>query len=483
MALCLGWKGHFVDASPTNTVMEASMPDSQEEIQIRDTEGTLLLDYVRAVETALEENNNADIRKLAGDIHDADLADLIEHLRGEQRGELIEALGEHFNPGTLSELEEPVRDQVIDAMPNEQVAEAVRELESDDAVYLLEDLKESEQTDILAKLPKQERISLQRSLEFPDDSAGRLMQTDFISVPPFWSVGQTIDYMRDEEDLPESFSQIWVVDPSHHLIGRVALDRLLRTKRPVSIDDITSTDVNQITAEQDQEEVALEFERYDLMSAPVVDDDGRLLGVVTVDDVMEVLQEEAEEDIHRLGGVGDESITDSVFSTTRSRFVWLLVNLVTAVLASWVISLFDATIEQMVSLAVLMPIVASMGGNAGTQSMTVAVRALATRDLGRVNAVRVVLRETLVGLLNGLMFALIIGGVAYFWFGSDTLGIVIASAMVINMLVAGLFGILIPMALDNLDIDPAVASGAFVTTVTDVVGFLAFLGLAAIWLV
>lgn len=289
--------------------------------------------------------------------------------------------------------------------------------------------------------------------------------------------------MREEEDLPDSFTQIWVVDPTHHLIGRVALDRLLRSQRPILIDDITSTDLNQITAEQDQEDVALEFERYDLMSAPVVDIDGRLLGVVTADDVMEVIQEEAEEDIHRLGGVGDESITDSILRTIRSRFIWLLVNLATAVLASWVISQFDATIEQMVSLAVLMPIVASMGGNAGTQSMTVAVRALATRDLGRVNAMRVILRETVVGLLNGMLFALIVGGVAYFWFGSDILGMVIAAAMVINMLVAGLFGILIPLALDTLDIDPAVASGVFVTTVTDVVGFFAFLGLAAIWLV
>ena len=464
-------------------LMETSMQDAREEIQIRDTEGALLRDFVRSVKNALEENNNAELRVLAGSIHDADLADLIEHLRSDQRGALIHALGEDFNPGTLSELEEPVRDQIIDAMPNEQVAEAVLELESDDAVYLLEDLEESEQSDILAKLPSHERLSLQRSLEFPEDSAGRLMQTDFISVPPFWSVGQTIDYMREEEDLPDSFTQIWVVDPTHHLIGRVALDRLLRSKRPILIDDITSTDLNQITAEQDQEDVALEFERYDLMSAPVVDMDGRLLGVVTADDVMEVIQEEAEEDIHRLGGVGDESITDSVLRTIRSRFIWLLVNLATAVLASWVISQFDATIEQMVSLAVLMPIVASMGGNAGTQSMTVAVRALATRDLGRVNATRVILREAVVGLLNGMLFALIVGGVAYFWFGSDILGMVIAAAMVINMLVAGLFGILIPLALDTLDIDPAIASGVFVTTVTDVVGFFAFLGLAAIWLV
>lgn len=458
------------------------MQDAPGEIEIRDSEGTLLPDFVRAIELALDEGKAGEVRALAGDIHDADLADLIEHLRGEQRGQLIDALGEDFNPGTLSELEEPVRDQVLESMPNEQVAEAVRELESDDAVYLLEDLEESEQSDILAKLPKSERVALERSLDFPEDSAGRLMQTDFISVPPFWSVGQTIDYMREEDDLPNDFTQIWVVDPSHHLIGRVPLDRLLRTKRPVTIEDITDLEVHQITAVEDQEEVALEFERYDLMSAPVVDADSRLLGVVTVDDIMEVLKDEAEEDIYRLGGVGDESITDTVLRTTRSRFVWLLVNLATAILASWVISLFDATIEQMVALAVLMPIVASMGGNAGTQSMTVAVRALATKDLGPVNAVRVITREALVGLLNGLLFAVIIGAVAYFWFGSDLLGMVIGVAMVINMLVAGLFGILIPMTLDSLDIDPAVASGVFVTTVTDVVGFFAFLGLAALWL-
>ena len=459
------------------------MQDAPEEIQLRDREGALLPEFVRAVELALEEDKDEEVRTLAGAIHDADLADLIEHLRAEQRAQLIEALGEDFSAGTLRELEEPVRDQVLEALSNEQVAEAVRELDSDDAVYLLEDLEESEQSDILAKLTKSERAALQRALEFPDDSAGRLMQSDYISVPPFWSVGQTIDYMRDEDDLPADFTQIWVVDPAHHLIGRVPLDRLLRSRRPVTIDDITDTEVHQITAEEDQEEVALEFERYDLISAPVVDNDGRMLGVITADDIMEVLQEEAEEDIHRLGGVGDESITDTVFRTLRNRFVWLLVNLATAILASWVISLFDATIEQMVALAVLMPIVASMGGNAGTQSMTVAVRALATHDLGPVNAARVITREALVGLVNGFLFAVIVGAVVYFWFGSYQLGLVIAAAMVINMAVAGLFGILVPMALEALDIDPAVASSVFVTTVTDVVGFFAFLGLAALWLV
>ncbi len=459
------------------------MSDAREDVQVRDEEGALLTDFVRSVEAAIEAGAKPEIRALAGNLREADLADLIELLKSDQRGRLIEALGSDFNPAALSELEEPVRDQVLDAMPNAQVARALRELESDDAVYLLEDMEEADQSEILAKLPKEERVALQRSLEYPEDSAGRLMQTEVITVPPFWSVGQTIDYMREEDDLPNAFTQVWVVDPAHHLIGRVPLDRLLRTKRPVSIAEITDTDLHQITAESDQEEVALLFERYDLMSAPVVDDDGRLVGVVTVDDIVEVIQEEAEEDIHRLGGVGHESITDTVLRTTRGRFAWLLVNLATAVLASWVISLFDATIEQMVALAVLMPIVASMGGNAGTQTMTVAVRALATRDLGPVNALRVISREVLVGILNGLLFAAIMGGVAYYWFGSDHLGFVIAAAMVINMVVAALSGILVPLGLDAMDIDPAVASSVFVTTVTDVVGFFAFLGLAALWLV
>ncbi len=459
------------------------MPETRDEIQVHDDEGALLAVYVRAVVAALDQDDKKQVRVLAGNIHDADLADLIELLHPGHRGQLIETLGKAFNPGTLSELEEPVRDQVLDAMPNEQVAKVVRELESDDAVYLLENMEEADQSEILARLPKENRAALERSLEYPEDSAGRLMQTEFIAVAPFWSIGQTIDHMREDDDLPSSFSEIFVVDPDFHLVGSVALNRLLRAKRPVIIEDITDRNIHAVNTHEDQEQVARDFERYDLISAPVTDDNDRLVGVITVDDVVEVIQEEAEEDIHRLGGVGDESITDSVFRTTRGRFLWLLVNLATAILASMVIGLFDATIDQMVSLAVLMPIVASMGGNAGTQTMTVAVRALATRDLGRVNALRVITRETVVGLLNGLLFAGIIGAVAYFWFGSDILGVVIATAMVINLLVAGLSGILIPIALDSMDIDPAVASAVFVTTVTDVVGFFAFLGLAAMWLV
>lgn len=458
------------------------MQDSATE-ELRDEEGSIRSEFLHAVSDALEVKDVSRARELTLNLHEADLADLIELLRPEERAALIEALGQDFKAQALPELEAAVRDQVLEDMPAEQVAEALQQLDSDEAVYLLEDLDKDEQKDILAKLPYFERIALQRSLEYPEDSAGRIMQTDLIAVPPFWSVGQTIDYMRVAEDLPDRFDEIFVVDPAYHLIGSVALNRLLRSKRPTRIESITDGEIRPIMVEADQEEVARQFERYNLTSTPVIDEDRRLVGVITADDIVEVVQEEASEDILAMGGVGGESVSDTVWETTRLRFTWLFANLITAILASVIISFFEATIEQMVALAVLMPIVASMGGNAGTQTMTVAVRALATQDLGRVNAVRVILRESAVGLLNGFLFALIMAAIAYFWFGSDQLGLVIGVAMIINLFAAALAGILIPLALDALDLDPAIASGVFVTTVTDVVGFFAFLGLAALWLV
>jgi magnesium transporter len=459
-----------------------AMQDAATEVELRDEEGSIRSDFLHAVSDALEADDIARVRALTLDLHEADLADLIQLLRPEERAELIAALGEDFKAAALPELDEAVRDQVLEDMPPEQVAEALQQLNSDEAVYLLEDLDKGDQKDILAKLPYFERIALQRSLEYPEDSAGRIMQTDLIAVPPFWSVGQTIDYMRVAEDLPDRFYEIFVVDPAYHLIGSVALNRLLRSKRPTTIESITDEDLRPIMVEADQEEVARQFERYNLTSAPVIDEDKRLVGVITAEDVVEVVQEEASEDILAMGGVGGESVSDTVWETTRLRFTWLFANLSTAILASMVISVFEATIEQMVALAVLMPIVASMGGNAGTQTMTVAVRALATQDLGRVNAVRVIIRESAVGLLNGLLFAVIMAAIAYFWFGSDELGLVIGVAMVVNLFAAALAGILIPLGLEALDLDPAIASGVFVTTVTDVVGFFAFLGLAALWL-
>jgi magnesium transporter len=459
------------------------MQDAAGEVELRDEEGGIRSDFLHAVVVALDDEDAAKVRGLTMPLHEADLADLIQLLRPEQRGLLISTLGDDFKPGALPELDESVRDQVIEAMPTEQVAEAIQQLDSDDAVYLIEDLDKEDQSDILAALPSFERAALERSLEYPDDSAGRIMQTDLIAVPPFWSVGQTIDFMSEADDLPDRFYEVFVVDPAYHLIGSAALNRLLRAKRTATVETITDRDVHPILAEADQEEVARQFERYNLTSAPVIDADRRLVGVITADDVVEVVQEEASEDILRMGGVAGESVSDSVWQTTRLRFTWLLANLVTAILASAVISLFDATIEQMVALAVLMPIVASMGGNAGTQTMTVAVRALATQDLGAVNALRVIGKETAVGVLNGLLFAVIMGGIVYFWFGSDQLGLVIGVAMIVNLIAAAVAGILIPLGLDALGLDPAIASGVFVTTVTDVVGFFAFLGLAALWLV
>lgn len=458
------------------------MVDAISDIIVRDEEGNISSHFVHLVTAAVDGRNEVELEALVGELHEADLADLIELLASGERREFISLLGESLNFNALSELDETVRDDVLDILPNKIVAEAVQELESDDAVYLLEDLDEGEKSEILSHLPAAERATLERSLEYPEDSAGRLMQTDFISVPGFWSVGQTIDFLRQSDDLPDSFQDIFVVDPAYHLLGKIGLDSILRTQRDISIRDIMESEQTIVNVELDQEEVAHIFERYNLISAAVADEFNRLVGVVTIDDVVDVIHEEASEDIHRLGGVGDESLADSVLSTASGRFAWLLINLATAILASMVISMFDATLEQMVALAVLMPIVASMGGNAGTQTMTVAVRSIATRDLVPINAGRVVTREILVGLINGCLFAVIIGVVAYFWFGDIRLGAVIAAAMAINMLVAGIAGIVIPIALDRLDIDPAIASSVFVTTVTDVVGFFAFLSLAAWWL-
>jgi magnesium transporter len=422
------------------------------------------------------------VRELASGLRAPDLADVLEWLGADERVTLIQALGASFDPEVLSELDAGVRDQLFKALPKDFLANAISQLETDDAAYVMEGLEEAEKQDLLARMPVSDRVALERNLEYPEETAGRLMQTDFVAVPPFWTVGQVIDHMREADDLPETFSDIFVVDPAYRVLGSVDLSRLLRSKRQVTVETIMDRDKHIIAATADQEEIAREFERYDLKSAPVADEHGRLVGAVTVDDVVEVIQEETEEDLRRLAGVGDESLADSVVNTVRNRIQWLALNLVTAMLSASVIKLFDASIEQMVALAVLMPIVASMGGNAATQTMAVAVRALATRELGRVNARRVIVREASVGLINGFVLATLLALVVYVVFGRGTLGIVIAAAMIFNLFAAALAGILIPLALDRLGFDPAVASGVFVTTVTDIVGFFAFLGLATLFL-
>lgn len=447
----------------------------------RDDDGSLSTAYVMRLESALEEGEIASTLIETRRLHEADLADLLEALPKDRGLQLVHELGEDFDFATLTELDESDRRSILEGMTPEQVAYGVRDLDNDDAVFILEDIDQPEQQEILAQIPFIERAALSKSLDYPDDSAGRRMQTDFIAVPPFWTVGQTIDYMRDAEDLPNEFYEIFVIDPTFRLVGTVALDKILRTQRPVKIEEIMLENRLTIPAIEDQEEASRLFERYDLVSAAVVDESERLVGVLTIDDIVDVIHEEAEEDIKRLAGVGDEDLSDKVLRAVKSRFTWLAVNLVTAVLASLVIGLFDATIEQMVALAVLMPIVASMGGNAGTQTMTVAVRAIATREIDNFNARRIILRELMVGLINGVIFAALIAGVTIIWFGNWPLGAVIAIAMVVNMISAALAGILIPLLLDKLEVDPAIASSAFVTTVTDIVGFFAFLGLAAWW--
>ncbi|WP_153768638.1 magnesium transporter [Labrenzia sp. CE80] len=450
-------------------------------LSVRDEEGHLNQAFIQAVEAAIEAEDAIGLLKLAGKLHEADTGDLIESLGEADRARFVRLLGDDFDYTALTETDEAVRLKLLETLPNEDIAEGLGDLDSDDAVYILEDMDAEDQAEILGELPYADRAQLQRALDYPESSAGRRMQTEFIAVAPFWTVGQTIDYMREARDLPDSFYEIYVVDPTFRLLGAVALDKVLRTTRDENVTSIMTETRHAVLATEDQEEVARRFERYNLVSSAVVDENERLVGILTVDDIVDVIQEEAEEDLRALAGVGDEEISDSVLTIARSRLTWLVVNLGTAVLASIIIALFEDTIEAMVALAVLMPIVASMGGNAGTQTMTVAVRGIATQELGARNMLRVLRREVLVGFLNGLALAVLIGLTAWAWFQSPGLGIVIAGSIIINMLFAGLSGLLIPIALDKVNVDPAIASSVFVTTVTDVVGFFAFLGIAALW--
>ena len=442
--------------------------------------------FVQTVVDALAAGDVAWVAALVDPLHPADIADLLQSLPTEGRHALVDVLRADFPSEVLSELDETVLDEVVDYLGVDKLAEALSDLDSDDAVEVVQELEADEQREVLDAIPVGDRTFIEEGLTFPEDSAGRLMQRELVSVPEFWTVGETIDFLRrtadeDEDSLPDVFYDIFVVDPAHHPVGAVSLSRLLRNKRPVRVADIMTTELHAIPVTMDQEEIAFLFRQRDLVSSPVVDADGRLVGAITVDDVVDVIDEEHEEDIMRLGGVQEGDLYSAITETTRLRFMWLLLNLATAIIASMVIGLFEATIQQMVALAVLMPIVASMGGNAGTQTMTVAVRALSTRELGPTNALRVIGKEVLVGGFNGVLFALITGIVAWGWFDSPAVGVVIGLAMVINMVVAGLAGTTIPLILERVGIDPAVGSSVFLTTVTDVVGFLSFLGLAA-WL-
>ncbi|TQV77940.1 magnesium transporter [Denitrobaculum tricleocarpae] len=442
----------------------------------------LSMELVFAVQDALAEERVTEIEDLVPGLHEADAADLLETLNRDERKLLVEILGSTFDPEILPNLDVSVREEVIEWLGPTGLARAVTELDSDDAVEVFEDLDEEFQHRILSQLPQAHRMILEEGLSYPEDSAGRLMQREFVVIPSAWTVGETIDYMRAAKDLPDDFYDLYIVNPKHHPIGFLPLSRVMRTKRHVRLTEFMETDLKTIPLTMDQEDVAYLFRQYGLVSAPVVDDAGRLLGVITVDDVVHIIDEEAGDDIMKMGGVSEPDLYSAVLDTTKARFTWLVVNLLTAILASLVISLFDATIEQIVALAVLMPIVASMGGNAGTQTLTVAVRSLAMKDLTEANATRFIGKELLIGTINGVLFAVLAGGVTWLWFESLSLGIVIAAAMVINMVVAGLSGTLIPLGLEKVGVDPAIASSVFLTTVTDVIGFFAFLGLAAAFL-
>ncbi len=450
---------------------------------IRDADGAFDHELVEKVSQALLLSDLTTLRGVVEDMHEADLGALLEALDADERPRLISLLGADFDFTALTEVDDAVREEILEELSAQTVAEGVRELDTDDAVYILEDMDEADKQEVLDRLTPAERIVLQQGLDYPENSAGRRMQSEILAVPAFWTVGQTIDHLRQTENLPERFFEVLVADPAHHFVGSVPLDRLLRTQRPVAIATLVDEDSRAVNATDDIEDVARLFQRYNLIATPVIDEAGRLVGVLTIDDIVDVIEQAADDDVKQLGGVdADEELSDSVPQIARSRFRWLFVNLITAFLAAAVMSLFEAQLTQLVALAILAPIVASQGGNAATQTMTVAVRALATRELGSWNIRRFFTRELIVALINGVAFALITGVVAAFWFGNLWLGFVIGIAMVINLVAAALAGVAIPFLLDRADIDPAVSSGTFVTTVTDVVGFFAFLGTATILL-
>jgi len=436
----------------------------------------------RAVETiraAIESGDAAAIDAAMEPLHAADIADLLEQIDPAERRALLALWSGGIDGEILSEIDESIRDEVIGALPREVLTEAVRELESDDVVDLIEDLEEPQQEMILGALPQDERVAVEKSLTYPEHSAGRLMQREVVVAPEHWTVGEAIDFLRAQTELPDQFYHVILVDPAHRPVGYVTLGKLMSSKRTVRLRDITEDSFRTMNVLEEEGDVAYAFNQYHLISAPVVDEGGRLVGVITIDDAMAVLDEEHEEDVLMLAGVaGEASVADGVLATVRQRIPWLVVNLFTASLSAFVISRFEGTLVAIVALAALMPIVASTGGIAGTQSLAVAVRALATRDLTASNAARVVRRELVAGLLNGLLLAGLLGLGGALISGDALIGGVLALAMIVNQIVAATGGVLVPLALHRIGLDPALASGTFVTTLTDVMGYLAFLGFA-----
>ena len=439
-------------------------------------------EFIDKIIVDIEAANNLEIKSSLKDLHAADIAELLEFLSTNQRTYLLNQLDSEDYTDVLAELDDSIIDQTVNLLQHEKVAKSISDMETDDAVGLIESLEPDTQKKILDKVSAEDREIFNESLNYPEDTAGRRMQKEIVSMPSFWTVGQAIDYLRDEEELPEDFFELFIVDPSNKPLGSVSVSKVLRSNRKIRLNDITIESPIFIPADMDQEEAAMTFEKYSLVSAGVVDKNGRLIGRLTADDIMWVLQEEAEEDILRMGGVIETEMNQGIIKSTRKRFIWLFLNLLTAILASIVISLFDASIEKMVALAVLMPIIASMGGNAGTQTLTLTVRALATKDLVQNNRRKIFSKEISISILNSIIFAIITAVAAQLWFQDFYLSIIVGSAMVVNILSAGFFGFLIPYGLNYFRVDPAIASSVFVTTITDVVGFLSFLGLASIFL-
>jgi len=467
----------FENATQDSLFIENTAPDNDltDDVALSDA-------AIEHILTALDDSRDEDVHAFLQELSLPDRADLLSKVGAEDRSFLIDRFPDIFVADVFSWLSDDLATQTLQSLPPARVAAMLSALESDDAVRLIEDLSPSFQKQILLKLSAADRQAVEEGLTYPDDSAGRLMSRDFVAIPRFWTVGKTIDYMREAGDeLPDDFTTLFVIDPMYHVVGEIPLNRILRSKRAIKIDDLRLDENHPVPAIADQEDVALMFSRDGLTSAPVVDDEGRILGVITIDDVVGVIEEEAQEDILRLGGVGASDLHRGLFSTVFSRSRWLGINLLTAFAAAAVVGLFEATLEQVVALAVLMPIVAGMGGNAGTQTLTVTVRALAMKELSRANLMRTVFKEVSVGFLNGMIFAVLVGMVAALWFDNPMLGAVIGMAMMVNLIVAGLFGILIPVTIERLEIDPALASPVFLTTVTDCIGFFTFLGLAT-WL-
>jgi magnesium transporter len=454
-----------------------------EDVEQNDLQIGLPDSFIREIHELLREQYIDRIQEISRDLSGPDAAELIFKTPQDLRYDLVDILEDIIPPDTFSYLNYEVMNDLLKHMTAGHIASIVNALESDDAIRLIDDLDDRRRAEILRLLSRKVRAAVEEGLTYREETAGRLMQREFVAIPQFWTVGKTVDYLRAAaEALPEKFYDIFIVDPMHRLVGSVALDNILCTQRNVKMDVITNEEHVTVPIDMDQEQIAHLFRRKDLLSAPVVDAEGRLVGVITVDDVVDIIDQEAEEDLLKMGGVTDSDIHRSVFATTKSRFIWLLVNLATAIVAALVIGMFENAIQQIVALAALMPIVASMGGNAGTQTLAIAVRALATKELSGSNTWRIVVKEFMVGSINGVIFAIMMGALTWWWYGDMRLGSVIAAAMVVNLMAAGLSGIIIPVAIARLGMDPATSATVFLTTITDVIGFFAFLGLATVFL-